>query len=133
MPLGHVLYESGDVRYASFPTTCIVSLIYVIENGAGRNRRGRQRRYHRRRALHGRSNHSESGRRTERRLSLSAGGHLPLKQFNRYGPLPHLLLRSTQALITQMEHMRVCLRPHSVDRFSANELTLLQIPLQYSL
>jgi hypothetical protein len=35
MPLGNVIYESGDeLRYAYFPTTCIVSLLYVMENGA---------------------------------------------------------------------------------------------------
>ena len=74
MPLGEVLYESGEeLRYVYFPTTAIVSKFYVIgEWRFDRNRCSRQRRYHWNIPFHGWRNHAESCRRTKRGLRLSA-------------------------------------------------------------
>lgn len=140
IPLGHVLYESGDeLRYAYFPTTCIVSLLYVMENGASAEIAvvGNE-------GIIGVALYMGGGTMPNRAVVQSEGyayrlrGQLLLQEFNRYGPLHHLLLRYTQALITQMAQTAVCNRHHSVDqqlcrwlllsldRLSSNELTMTQ-------
>ncbi|MGR8951385.1 MAG: Crp/Fnr family transcriptional regulator, partial [Gammaproteobacteria bacterium] len=104
LPLGHVLYESGDeLRYAYFPTTCIVSLLYLMENGASAEIAvvGNE-------GIIGVALFMGGESMPNRAVVQSAGyayrlrGHLLLREFNRYGALHHLLLRYTQALITQM-------------------------------
>ncbi|MEC4747035.1 Crp/Fnr family transcriptional regulator [Methylomicrobium sp. Wu6] len=140
MPLGDVLYESGDeLRYAYFPTNCIVSLLYVMENGASAEIAvvGNE-------GIIGVALFMGGGTMPNRAVVQSEGyayrlrGHLLLQEFNLYGPLHHLLLRYTQALITQMAQTAVCNRHHSVDqqlcrwlllsldRLSSNELTMTQ-------
>ncbi|MDD1611822.1 MAG: Crp/Fnr family transcriptional regulator [Methylococcaceae bacterium] len=140
MPLGDVLYESGEeLIYAYFPTTSIVSLLYVMENGASAEIAviGNE-------GIIGVALFMGGGTMPNRAVVQSAGhayrirGHLMLQEFNRYGPLHHLLLRYTQVLITQMAQTAVCNRHHSVDqqlcrwlllsldRLSTNELTMTQ-------
>jgi hypothetical protein len=112
MPLGHVLYESGDeMRHVYFPTDSIVSLLYVMEDGSSAEI-----------AIMG--NEGIVG------ISLFMGGES--------GPVQHVLLRYTQALITQMSQTAVCNRHHTVeqqlcrwllmslDRLASNELTMTQ-------
>ena len=79
MPLGEVLYESGDkLRYVYFPTTCIVSMLYVMENGASAEIAVVGNEGIIGVALFmGGGNHAESGRRAERGLRLSAAGTSP--------------------------------------------------------
>ena len=140
MPLGHVLYEPGStMRHVYFPTTSIVSLLYVMENGVIRGNRDRRQRGHRRHlAVHGRRDHAEPRDRAERRSCLSRAGQYLKDEFFRAGPLQRLLLRYTQALITQMAQTAVCNRHHSVeqqlcrwllmslDRLASNELPMTQ-------
>ncbi len=123
MPLGKVIYESGDeLRYAYFPTTCIVSLLYVMENGASAEIAvvGND-------GIIGVALFMGGGTMPNRAIVRSAGnayrlkGHLLLQEFDRSGgrrngALHHLLLRYTQALITQMSQTAVCNRHHSVDQ-----------------
>jgi CRP-like cAMP-binding protein len=140
MPLGEVLYESGgQLRHVYFPTTSIVSLLYVMENGASAEIAvvGNE-------GLLGVSLFM-GGETTPSRAVVQSSGHayrLPgqvLKdEFNRAGPLLRLLLRYTQALITQMSQTAVCNRHHSVeqqlcrwlllslDRLPTNTLTMTQ-------
>lgn len=118
MPLGKVLYESGDtMRYVYFPTTSIVSLLYVMESGASAEI-----------AVVG----SEGivgiaifmgGESTPSRAVVQSAGYgfrlkaLVIKEeFNRTGPVMQLLLRYTQALITQMSQTAACNRHHSLDQ-----------------
>ncbi len=118
MPLGKVLYESGDtMRHVYFPATAIVSLLYVMENGSSAEI-----------AVVG----SEGivgialfmgGESTPSRAVVQSAGHgLRLKaqlvkdEFNRAGPVMHLLLRYTQALITQMTQTAACNRHHSLEQ-----------------
>jgi CRP-like cAMP-binding protein len=140
MPLGHVLYESGDtMRHVYFPTTSIVSLLYVMENGASAEI-----------AIVGNEgivgiSLFMGGETTPSRAIVQSAGHayrVPgqyLKdEFYRAGPLQRLLLRYTQALITQMAQTAVCNRHHSVeqqlcrwllmslDRLASNELSMTQ-------
>jgi CRP-like cAMP-binding protein len=140
MPLGDVLYESGgELRYAYFPTTCIVSLLYVMENGASAEIAvvGNE-------GLVGVALFMGGGTMPNRAVVQSEGyayrlrGTLIQQEFDRYGPLLRLLLRYTQALLTQMAQTAVCNRHHSVDqqlcrwlllsldRLPANELTMTQ-------
>lgn len=140
MPLGHMLYEPGpQLRHAYFPTTSIVSLHYVTETGASAETAGV-------------GNEGVVG------VSLFMGGdttpssavvqtaghayrldrHVLLQEFNRAGALQRLLLRYTQALMTQMAQSAVCNRYHSVeqqlcrwllltmDRVPARELVMTQ-------
>jgi CRP-like cAMP-binding protein len=140
MPLGQVLYESEiQLHHAYFPTTAIVSLHYVTENGASAE-------------IAGVGNEGMVG------VSLFLGGnttpgmatvqtagcgyrlkgHLLMEEFNRAGPMMRLLLRYTQALMTQISQTAVCNRHHSieqqlcrwllaaVDRLPADELTMTQ-------
>ena len=140
MPLGHVLYESGDtMRHVYFPTTSIVSLLYVMENGASAEI-----------AIVGNEgivgiSLFMGGETTPSRAIVQSAGHAYrvagqfLKdEFYRAGPLQRLLLRYTQALITQMAQTAVCNRHHSVeqqlcrwllmslDRLASSELTMTQ-------
>ncbi|HWX70856.1 MAG TPA: Crp/Fnr family transcriptional regulator, partial [Steroidobacteraceae bacterium] len=140
MPLGEVLYESGDVlRYVYFPTDSIVSLLYVLADGASAEISvvGNE-------GLIGIALFM-GGETTPSRAIVQSAGHAyrligqQLKdEFHRNGELQLLLLRYTQALITQMAQTAVCNRHHSVDqhlcrwlllsldRLSDNQLTMTQ-------
>lgn len=140
MPLGQVLYEcGGQLQHVYFPTTAIVSMHYVLENGASAE-------------IAGVGNEGVLG------ISLFMGGNttsslatvqtsgfgyrlkgrLMLEEFNRAGPMMRLMLRYTQALITQISQTAVCNRYHSVeqqlcrwllltiDRLPSHELTMTQ-------
>jgi hypothetical protein len=104
MPLGWVLYESGgEMRYVYFPTTCIVSLLYVMEDGASAEIAvaGNE-------GLVGISLFMGGESTPSRGIVQSAGEGYRLKasllksEFARGAALQHLALRYTQALITQM-------------------------------
>jgi len=118
MTLGEVLYESGiSLRHVYFPTDSIVSLLYVMENGASAEI-----------AVVGNEGMVGvalfmGGETTPSRAVVQAAGHAyrlkgqVLKdEFNRAAGLQHLLLRYTQALLTQMAQTAVCNRHHSVDQ-----------------
>ena len=140
MPLGEALYEPGtQLRHAYFPTTSIVSLHYVTESGASAETAGV-------------GNEGIVG------VSLFMGGdttpssavvqtagygfrvdrHVLKQEFDRAGALQRLLLRYTQALMTQMAQTAVCNRHHSLeqqlcrwllltlDRLPTQELTMTQ-------
>lgn len=140
MPLGEVLYESGgQLQHVYFPTTAIVSLHYIMENGASAE-------------IAGVGNEGVLG------ISLFMGGNttpsmatvqtagcgyrlkgrLMMEEFNRAGPMMRLMLRYTQALMTQMSQTAVCNRHHSLeqqlcrwllltlDRLTSNELIMTQ-------
>jgi CRP-like cAMP-binding protein len=118
MPLGQVLYESGaTLSHVYFPTTAIVSLLYVMENGASAEIAvvGNE-------GLVGISLFM-GGESTPSRAVVQSAGHgfrleaqLMKNEFNRAGPVLHLLLRYTQALITQMAQTAACNRHHSLDQ-----------------
>jgi CRP-like cAMP-binding protein len=118
LPLGKALYESGDrLRYIYFPTDSIVSLLYVLEDGASAEI-----------AVVGNDGAIGvplvmGGETTTTRAIVQSGGSAyqltgtRLKgEFDRHGELLHILLRYTQALITQMAQTAVCNRHHSVDQ-----------------
>jgi CRP-like cAMP-binding protein len=140
MPLGEVLYESGgQLQYVYFPTTAIVSLHYLMESGASAE-------------ISGVGNEGVLG------ISLFMGGNttpslatvqtagcgyrlkgrLMMEEFNRAGPMMRLMLRYTQALMTQISQTAVCNRHHSIeqqlcrwllltlDRLPSQELTMTQ-------
>ena len=118
MPLGQVLYESGaTLTHVYFPTTAIVSLLYVMENGASAEIAvvGNE-------GLVGVSLFMGGESTPSRAVVQSAGQGFRLKaqimkdEFDRAGPVLHLLLRYTQALITQMSQTAVCNRHHSLDQ-----------------
>ncbi|WP_240224815.1 Crp/Fnr family transcriptional regulator [Rheinheimera hassiensis] len=118
MPLGKVLYESGDVmRYVYFPTNCIVSLLYVMENGASAEISvvGYE-------GLVGVALFMGGESTTSRAIVQSAGfayrllGQRMKDEFNRHGELLQLMLRYSQALLTQMAQTAVCNRHHSIDQ-----------------
>jgi CRP-like cAMP-binding protein len=118
MPLGQVLYESGvTLSHVYFPTTAIVSLLYVMENGASAEIAvvGNE-------GIVGISLFMGGESTSSRAVVQSAGKGFRLKaqllktEFNRAGPVLHLLLRYTQALITQMAQTAVCNRHHSLDQ-----------------
>jgi CRP-like cAMP-binding protein len=134
MQLGDVLFDSGGKpSHVFFPTTAIVSLLYVMENGASAEI-----------AVVG--NEGLAG------ISLFMGGHstssqavvqaagdgfrLPasilMQEFNRGGAVLHLLLRYTQALITQMAQTSVCNRHHALDQQLCRWLLLTLDRLQSS-
>ena len=140
LPLGEVLYESGaKMPYVYFPTTAIVSLLYVMEDGASAEIAivGNE-------GLLGISLFM-GGETTPSRAVVQSAGHafrlradLLKAEFGRFGPTMHLLLRYTQALITQRAQTAVCNRHHSVDqqlcrwlllsldRLDSNELSMTQ-------
>jgi CRP-like cAMP-binding protein len=140
MRLGDVLYEPGSrLRYVYFPTTSIVSLLYVMENGASAEIAivGNE-------GILGISLFMGGETTPSRAVVQSAGQGYRLKaqllkdEFGRFGPMMHLLLRYTQALITQMSQTAVCNRHHSIDqqlcrwlllsldRLASNELSMTQ-------
>ena len=140
LPLGKVLYESGThLTHVYFPTTAIVSLLYVMEDGASAEIAvvGNE-------GLVGISLFMGGGTTPSRGVVQSAGEGLRLRadlmkdEFDRAGPVMHLLLRYTQALITQMAQTAVCNRHHSLDqqlcrwlllsldRLQGNELVMTQ-------
>ncbi|PPD44110.1 MAG: Crp/Fnr family transcriptional regulator [Methylobacter sp.] len=140
MPLGDVIYESGgQLQYVYFPSTAIVSLHYVMENGASAE-------------ISGVGNEGVvgislfmGGNTTSSLATVYTGGfgyrlkaRVLMEEFNRAGPMMRLLLRYTQALMTQMSQTAVCNRHHSVeqqlcrwllltlDKLPSNELTMTQ-------
>lgn len=140
MPLGKVLYESGNrLQHVYFPTTSIVSLLYIMKNGASAEIAviGRE-------GLIGVALFMGGETMPNRAVVQSAGDayRLPgkyLKQeFHRPGAFQEILLRYTQALLTQMAQTAVCNRHHSVDqqlcrwlllsldRLSSHDLTMTQ-------
>lgn len=118
MPLGKVLYESGAaLRHVYFPTDCIVSLLYVLESGASAEISvvGNE-------GLIGLALFM-GGETTPSRAIVQSGGQayrlrgaVMKEEFNRHGELLVLMLRYTQALITQMAQTAVCNRHHSIDQ-----------------
>jgi CRP-like cAMP-binding protein len=140
MLLGEVLYESGgQLQHVYFPTTAILSLHYIMENGASAEIAGVGNE-----GVLGISLFMGGNTTTSRATVQTAGfgyrlkGRLMMEEFNRAGPMMRLLLRYTQALITQMSQTAVCNRHHSVeqqlcrwllltlDRLSSNELIMTQ-------
>ena len=140
MKLGDVLYEPGArLWHVYFPTTAIVSLLYVMENGASAEIAivGNE-------GILGISLFMGGDSTPSRAVVQSAGYAFRLKaellktEFARFGPTMFLLLRYTQALITQMSQTAVCNRHHSVDqqlcrwlllsldRLSSSELSMTQ-------
>ena len=140
MPLGQVMYESGrTLSHAYFPTTSIVSLLYVMEDGASAEIAvvGND-------GLVGISLFMGGESTPSRAVVQSAGQGWRLSagavkaEFECPGPVMHLLLRYTQALITQMAQTAVCNRHHaldqqlcrwlllSLDRLQGNELVMTQ-------
>jgi len=140
LPLGMAVYESNAKQgYVYFPTSSIVSMLYVLENGASAEI-----------AVTGREGLVGialfmGGETTPSRAVVQSAGHgyrlkaAVLKaEFERGGELQHLLLRFTQALITQMTQTAVCNRHHAVhqqlcrwlllslDRLAGNELVMTQ-------
>jgi CRP-like cAMP-binding protein len=140
MPLGLVLHESGmQMRHVYFPTSAIVSLLYVMEDGASAEI-----------AIVGNEgvvgvSLFMGGETTPSRAVVQSAGHAyrmkgqQLKdEFYRAGPMQRLLLRYTQALLTQMAQTAVCNRHHtldqqfcrwlllSLDRLPGNELVMTQ-------
>jgi len=145
MPLGEVLYESGgQLQHVYFPTTAIVSLHYVTESGASSE-------------IAGVGNEGVlgislfmGGNTTPSRAIVQTAGYgyrlkaqLLMQEFNRAGGrragvMQHLLLRYTQALMTQISQTAVCNRHHSVeqqlcrwllltlDRLPSSDLTMTQ-------
>jgi CRP-like cAMP-binding protein len=140
MPLGQVLYEPGrTMTQVYFPTSSIVSLLYVMQNGQAAEIAvvGFE-------GIVGVSLFMGGGSTSSRAVVQSAGEGLRLKtsfmmkEFNMGGPVLHLLLRYTQALLTQMAQTAVCNRHHSLDqqlcrwlllsldRLPSNELIMTQ-------
>jgi CRP-like cAMP-binding protein len=118
LPLGEVLYESGaTLSHVYFPSTAIISLLYVMENGASAEIAvvGNE-------GVVGISLFMGGDSTPSRAVVQSAGLGFRLKaqimkdDFNRAGPVLHLMLRYTQALITQMAQTAVCNRHHSLDQ-----------------
>jgi CRP-like cAMP-binding protein len=140
LPLGKVLYESGGpMSHVYFPTSAIVSLLYVMEDGASAEIAvvGHE-------GVVGIALFMGGETTPSRAVVQSAGQSYRLSaarikdEFNRSGPVMHLLLRYTQALITQMAQTAVCNRHHSLDqqlcrwlllsldRLSGDELVMTQ-------
>ncbi|PTS86785.1 Crp/Fnr family transcriptional regulator [Pseudomonas sp. HMWF032] len=118
MPLGMVLYESGDtLRHVYFPTDSIVSLLYVMESGASAEISvvGND-------GVIGVALFMGGESTTSRAIVQSAGsayrvlGKRFKEEFNRHGDMLQLMLRYSQALITQMAQTAVCNRHHSIDQ-----------------
>ena len=140
MPLGEVLYESGGkLDWVYFPTDAIVSLLYVMEDGASAEIAvvGRE-------GIVGIALFMGGQTMPNRAVVQSAGqayrlkGTILTQEFDRSGAVQHLLLRYTLALLTQMAQTAVCNRHHSVDqqlcrwlllsldRLPSNELSMTQ-------
>jgi len=140
MPLGHVLYEPGaELQYVYFPTTAIVSLLYVMEDGHSAEIAivGNEGIVGVALLLGGETTPSRAIVQSAGRAYRLAGAYLK-EEFYRAGPLQRLLLRYTQALITQMAQTAVCNRHHSIeqqlcrwlllslDRLASSELVMTQ-------
>jgi len=140
MPLGKVLYESGDtLRHVYFPTDSIISLLYVMASGASAEISvvGNE-------GIIGVALFMGGESTTSRAIVQSGGygyqllGQRLKDEFNRHGEMLHLMLRYTQCLITQMAQTAVCNRHHSIDqqlcrwlllslyRLPSNRLTMTQ-------
>lgn len=118
MPLGQMLYEpGGQLRHAYFPTTSIVSLHYVTESGASAETAGVGNE-----GVVGISLFMGGDTTSSSAVVQTAGqayrldARLLQQEFNRAGLLQRLLLRYTQALMTQMSQTAVCNRHHSVEQ-----------------
>ena len=118
MRLGSVLYEPGiTLNHVYFPTTAIVSLLYVMKNGESAEIAvvGNE-------GVVGVSLFMGGGSTSSRALVQSAGGayrlsaELMKQEFDRAGPVLHLFLRYTQALMTQMVQTAACNKHHSLDQ-----------------
>jgi CRP-like cAMP-binding protein len=118
LPLGQVIYESGsELRHVYFPTDSIISLLYVMEDGASAEIAvvGNE-------GIIGVALFMGGETMPNRALVQSAGhayrlkGQLLKDEFNRSGGLQHRLLRYTQALLTQMGQTAVCNRHHTLDQ-----------------
>jgi CRP-like cAMP-binding protein len=140
LTLGTALYESGDrLKHVFFPTTAIVSLLYVMENGASAEIAviGNEGIVGIALFMGGETMPNRAVVQSEG-LAYRLPGELLKNEFNRGGPLQHLLLRYTLAMLTQMAQTAVCNRHHtvdqqlcrwlllSIDRLPANELTMTQ-------
>jgi CRP-like cAMP-binding protein len=134
MPLGQVLYEAGGtLSHVYFPTAAIVSLLYMMENGASAEIAvvGCE-------GLVGISLFMGGESTSSRAVVQSAGVGFRVKakavkdEFNSSGPVLHLFLRYTQALITQMAQTAVCNRHHSLDQQLCRWLLLSLDRLQNS-
>jgi CRP-like cAMP-binding protein len=121
-----VLYEPGDtLSHVYFPTTAIVSLLYVRKNGQSAEIAvvGND-------GVIGESLFMGGDSTSSRALIQSAGGayrlsaQLMKEEFDRAGPLLHLLLRYTQALMTQMVQTAACNKHHSLDQQLRRRLLL---------
>lgn len=138
--LGQVLYEAGKIEsHVYYPTSAIVSLLYVMENGDSAEIAvvGNE-------GVVGFALFMGGNSTSSRAVVQSAGLGFRMKskfikeEFEKSGPVPHLLLRYTQALITQMAQTAVCNRHHSLgqqlcrwllvslDRLPGNELVMTQ-------
>jgi CRP-like cAMP-binding protein len=140
LPLGWAIYEAGiHPAHVYFPTTALVSLLYVLENGSSAEI-----------AVTGNDGLVGialfmGGESTPSRAVVQSGGHgyrlkagMLKSEFKQGGHLQYLALRYTQALITQMSQTAVCNRHHSVeqqlcrwlllslDRLTGNELVMTQ-------
>ena len=140
MPLGDVLCESGGrLHYVYFPTSAIVSLHYILENGASSEIAGVGNE-----GMLGTSLFM-GGETTPSWATVQTAGYgyrlkaaLLLQEFNHAGPVQRLLLRYTQALIMQISQTAVCNRHHTIeqqlcrwllltlDRLNSEELTMTQ-------
>lgn len=132
LPLGKVLYEPGcKVSHVYFPVSAIVSLLYVLEDGSSAEIAvvGRE-------GLVGVSVFMGGETTPSQAVVQSAGVGFRMKSdqlllaFRRSGPVLHLLLRYTQALITQMAQTAVCNRHHTLDQQLCRWLLLSQDRLQ---
>ena len=128
MPLGEVLYESsGKMTHVFFPEDCIVSLLFVLENGSSAEIAvvGFE-------GMVGISLFMGGNTTPSRAVVQSAGKAYRLRatflkqEFDFSNPVMHLLLRYTQALITQMTQTAVCNRHHSLDRLTGPNLVMTQ-------
>lgn len=140
LPLGKVLCESGDAQHSVyFPIDCIVSLLYVLENGSSAEISvvGNE-------GMVGVTLFMGGGSSLNRAVVQSAGlayrlsGQRLKDEFNVHGDLLQLLMRYTQCLITQMAQTAVCNRHHSIgqqlcrwlllslDRLPGNQLNMTQ-------
>src|ERR1700678_2858677 len=118
MPLGKVLYESGDVlRHVYFPTDSIISLLYVLADGASAEISvvGNEGLIGIALFMGGETTPSRAIVQSAGSAYQLAGQHLK-DEFHRNGAMQLLLLRYTQALLTQMAQTAVCNRHHSVDQ-----------------
>ncbi len=118
LPLGQIVYEAGDtLSHVYFPTTAIVSLLYVMQDGQSAEI-----------AVVGNDgvvgvSLFMGGESTASRARVQSGGGayrlsaaLMKEEFNRGGPVLRLLLRYTQALMTQMMQTAACNKHHSLDQ-----------------